>query len=648
MNTLTTSPDVHVPIPDRERRDHIVAVGDIYFSKNGYSDLDIYRIKDIRIKDESTTYGVDSFDLSCMEWKENDKRISQSALQDYYTLLIGDFDVLMAFATDAANGDLTTIERLTDALMAEKSKMAASMEIVTSRPADEVFALTEAAERIQDKLETIQSFTQGIIEARRNEMEARLNALERQLNGIIEYVGDLHKVLTVMNLYTGKGVAVELLCDGERAAAKDPIHIRQRILFADEEYLADAENGGIDFQEIDKFFKWLTIPRNRDIICPESKCIVAIKPKRYAKYYTSNVHCNADMNAWNKHTIVIIRDGQRLLAVDSDDLELYGTAIPYSDYGQRLLQIAKHYDEIMRDGSFKESKIRELESESKRLGYMYTKYISFLQGLIDNADVFDLSAGRPNLAKGDGVELVYDDENAVGTGRDWETYQREVNSRIRRGTRIIFFPLVEDIHGYRRECGKPSRYYYHEYSKPLPPDAGVYNVDYPNKCEWEKDAETGRIISGPHKGKRLAIFFYPKLYHFGDERKNRKEAWLYDERCVINYDALTVEDIDAFMQDRTQRESFRSWMPILQEARKQILEEMRNEQAFKKSLGWELLRETPSFPQECIEGILNEAVRWWKEKVIFTRPLISDDAKAWRMIKGHAKKIMTGQTAATE
>ena len=36
---------------------------------------------------------------------------------------------------------------------------------------------------------------------------------------------------------------------------------------------------------------------------------------------------------------------------------------------------------------------------------------------------------------------------------------------------------------------------------------------------------------------------------------------------------------------------------------------------------------------------VREAVAWWKEKVIFTRPLRSDDAKAWRMIKKRIKSL---------
>lgn len=50
--------------------------------------------------------------------------------------------------------------------------------------------------------------------------------------------------------------------------------------------------------------------------------------------------------------------------------------------------------------------------------------------------------------------------------------------------------------------------------------------------------------------------------------------------------------------------------------------------AFVLSMGNAIQREDPSIPSECIEGLVREAISWWKKKVIFTRPLSADDAKA--------------------
>ena len=92
------------------------------------------------------------------------------------------------------------------------------------------------------------------------------------------------------------------------------------------------------------------------------------------------------------------------------------------------------------------------------------------------------------------------------------------------------------------------------------------------------------------------------------------------------------------MHDRTQRDTFRYWMPLLQTARKQLMEEKRDEDAFIELMKEDIRREkgADAVPDDAA---FREAVAWWKEKVIFTRPLRSDDAKAWRMIKKHLTSL---------
>ena len=58
--------------------------------------------------------------------------------------------------------------------------------------------------------------------------------------------------------------------------------------------------------------------------------------------------------------------------------------------------------------------------------------------------------------------------------------------------------------------------------------------------------------------------------------------------------------------------------------------EQRDEKAFKELMTATILRETG---KTVTDEELDEAIAWWKEKVIYTRPLRSDDAKAFRMIR---------------
>lgn len=632
MNDITTNQQEYTPAPQRDRRGHIPAAGDIYFNKDTHYPT-ILRLTGIKEEGSYRRCECEEYNLLENNWEKARSR-SDNELKEYYALLLNDLEEVLAIARKAIGGDYSAL----NALLNEADDTPQTMALMTSRPAEQVLSVTEKAERLEDKISTVKNCMNMIISAMRAQMEARVDAVKKKLSRVQDYVQNLQRIITVMNLYTGQSVDVTVICDGAKAPSAEPIHVRQRILFMDEEYLADAENGGIDYEKTDVFCDWLRKPANRDIVLPESKCIVAMKPKRYDKEYSRDYYLNKELNAWNHHTLIVIRDGERLFLIDSDDLELYGTAIPYSDQAERF---QKRYDALSEGGRrVYESDLAAIKKESEALGFMYLKYISFLQGMVDSGKIFDLSQGRPNFAKEEGVVYVYDDEMAVGTGRDWESFRNSLNKEIRRGTRILFSPKAQDGRYSGVSCGKPNRTYWHEDSIPRCPSAGVYNVDYPTKTNYVKNPSTGRYESVTVKGERLAIFYTPaRTWKWNDDAADRRETWLYNPDFCINYDLLTVEAIDAFMADRTQRASFRGWMPLLQEARKHLLKEKADEDAFKNALGWEILKENPDIYQECLPGLLDESIDWWKRKVIFTRPLTSDDAKAWRMIKGRVKQV---------
>lgn len=618
MADIATTNNARIPAPQRDRDGHLPAPGDIYLKK------DTYYPKIIKIKEiiDEHNAKVLSYNFDNGLWGDEDDFYLPS-LNEYYVLLLDDFAEVVTIASKANAGDSSRLM----ALLGQARMDDESLALVASRPADQVLALTEASERLQDKLEAIDNIMKMQVSHMRQQTEAKVATFEKELKKVKDYVQNLHRIITVMNLYTGANVDIVVVSDGTPAEAGLPITIRQRILFMDEEYLADAENGGIDCNDLDRFCKWLQNPANRDIICPEPKCVVAMKPKRFNKDYSRDDFTNELMNKWNRHTIVFFRDGERLLMVDSESLELYDTAIPWSDQAERF---AKEYDRIMAGTSFRESNLENLKRKSENLGYMYTKYLSFLQGMVDSGKIFDLSAGRPNFAKGDGVAFVRDAENAIGTGESWYAFQKRINGDIRRGTRVVFFPYGHDERGCEVSCGKANRWYGNDRSAPAAPRKGIYNVDYPTKTHWVRNDETGMVEKKALHGEKLAIFYSPERWYTDS---NRNEAWIYNPWCVLNYDKLTIKDIDRFMADRTQRETFRGWMPILQEARKRLVEEKREEEAFIMAIGNVIMKEHPEIYLECIGELIEQAIAWWKEKVIFTRPLRDDDAKAWRMIK---------------
>ena len=70
-------------------------------------------------------------------------------------------------------------------------------------------------------------------------------------------------------------------------------------------------------------------------------------------------------------------------------------------------------------------------------------------------------------------------------------------------------------------------------------------------------------------------------------------------------------------------------LPILYKLKKERIKEIKQEKEFVKAM---------ADRNEVAEEKVWKAVEWWKNKVIWKRPIREDDAKAWRMIQGRIKK----------
>ncbi len=260
MADIATTNSARIPAPQRDRDGYLPAPGDIYLKR------DTYYPKIIKIKEiiDEHNAKVLSYNFDNGLWGDEDDFYLPD-LDEYYVLLLDDFAEVVTIASKANAGDSSRLM----ALLGQARMDDESLALVASRPADQVLALTEASERLQDKLEAIDNIMKMQVSHMRQQMEAKVAAFEKELKKVNDYVQNLHRIITVMNLYTGTNVDIVVVSDGTPAEAGLPITIRQRILFMDEEYLADAENGGIDCNDLDRFCKWLQNPANRDIICPE-------------------------------------------------------------------------------------------------------------------------------------------------------------------------------------------------------------------------------------------------------------------------------------------------------------------------------------------------------------------------------------------
>ncbi len=145
-----------------------------------------------------------------------------------------------------------------------------------------------------------------------------------------------------------------------------------------------------------------------------------------------------------------------------------------------------------------------------------------------------------------------------------------------------------------------------------------------------------------YKYDQLLIKYNPKNTVYGGwgsydshERKNRISWKIYQsDGFVLNYDQISLEDIEFYLQNRADRENYLAMMPLLRTLKKWRLAEIENEKHFVTMVIQQVTAATLKKPIVDLENKVWGAVEWWKFKNKFKRPIDKDDAKALRMIQG--------------
>ena len=146
---------------------------------------------------------------------------------------------------------------------------------------------------------------------------------------------------------------------------------------------------------------------------------------------------------------------------------------------------------------------------------------------------------------------------------------------------------------------------------------------------------------------RLKISYNPKDTTYntwtGDSRERGANITMTikpdEDDFIIHYDALLLEDIEYYLENRIDRPNYFNMMPILRGLKKKLIEEKEQEKHFVNALKNKMVLEVPQFADHDVEGLIWKCVQWWKEEVvtIWKRPISKDDKKAMDMITKRVK-----------
>lgn len=484
---------------------------------------------------------------------------------------------------------------------------------------------TERLEQVMDIIET----KKKRVEIIKRLAEKKLDEFRSIANKFQNQLGRIMRVVDILELYLGVSEEVFQLTAGEPASKDEVIGIRQLILYMDEEAgileIFKRKDGieiqgDIDWMNIESFDEWITTDNNIDIVLPEKKGIVAIKPSRQSRerYGTGREREQNERN--NRMVYLLIRNGDNLYRVWIE-----------TSMGDFLFQPESESEKIEKmfseaNTEWDKEKIQDTQMSGARNALI-------IQGIIDRTTLFHplskpIVLSDPDTYKEGGqIKLIRDGEASLTDGRQsYKDWKDDLNSMIKRGTRVFYSGIGWSKDGHNNRF---ARYYYNRFSEPPTPAAGILSIDSveTKKRSWR---------SGEYEV--LVVRYNPKdmvsgsWYNDPHERQNRVSFYLYkDDEFVLNYDLLDLDDVIYYLNSRLERPNYLSVLPMLKSIYEQRLDEIEEEKMFVKLFAQEM---------KCDVDIVWEAVDWWKNKVIFKRPLDEDDEKAWRMIRGRIKKKM--------
>ncbi len=546
---------------------------------------------------------------------------------------------------------------------------------------------------MQDELNKKKNTAELIARFVNLEMEKRKRDLERikeQMYGVVKdmkkKVEKIMKVILTIELYLGINETITCICDGAKADVNTPITFRQAVLYMDEE-IGHWEKGGLDYNDIEWFDKWLVEEDHYKKLLPEEKGMVVFRPRRFAKDYGGDAYRNAMANQPNlNHTYILIRNGECLYRIFTEKIVILPRLFPLRKELQTM------FDDMLKaqqESSWEHRKEEKKEAFEDSM-YQYKKRAALMQGLIDRSEVFHPLPCKINIFNLEEtkelVNFVYDDEATLPSGRmTFEEWKNSINESITHGSRVM---LTGDYSswGYTYASDEmKERLFYYTNSTPRKPEQGIYDVELVTEKirEWidedeyakykdsvleikatrdDRKTRNWREIGDAHPNKKppripiveydaiwnkphLRILYNPKDTVYGGwsadfdphERKKRIGFKIYpDDSFVLHYDRISLDDINFYLESRIDRPNYLEMMPVLVKMKSFMEEESKKEAPFIQMITGSLMSKLPGMTVDEISARVTRCVEWWKWKNKIKRPLDKNDQLAIRMIEKRA------------
>ena len=387
--------------------------------------------------------------------------------------------------------------------------------------------------------------------SRKLDLERQLDEVKRAMEMLEEKLQNAAKTLRLMKNYAGIDAELVRIRDGEPASEDTPLSVYQQKLYMDENVgILNLLSGGtesLDIHNVEEFDKWISI--HYKTFMPAEKALTVWQIRRNAKEYIKGnsfetSFFNRILNGNNFQTYFLIRNGERLWRFTSD------FHVPDNVFPKKT----EEHDWFTAS--------REKEDVEKRLFAL-----AALQGIIDHTDILGtrLREEKVNLLSPDvdekHVVFIRDAEpdQYITDGRPrWREYLEENQNGIRKGSRIMPLKTYWDIAcpdgtGDRWEWARSASQYTRVTS--VPDASQIYEVQEVIQDGWCN---------------MIKILFNPgdEVYRYrgdwvSDHKRMKRIGFLYYIDEVIDVDAVTLEDIEYYLNSRLDRPDYMKILPVL-------------------------------------------------------------------------------------
>lgn len=452
-------------------------------------------------------------------------------------------------------------------------------------------------------------------------MKAQTLGMQGAVNSMKDCIEEIEDRVFNVSLYAGLTEEVVEVQKGAPADIGEKLRLMQRLLYMDEECLLNYKHGGMKFEHLPEFDRWIKKPENMARIFRFPRCIVAFRVRRERAQYDDwdgtieQIMVRFREEELNKLTFLYIRNGQRLYRLNCD-LEFDDLIFPGKDelnldepmmarmFCSRVEEIVtkRHFEDLVKEHEEKNRKMKEWEKANpgkrwidrprefdsrfeldryepfnkssvyydeiketieKRVKY-YNRIALIIQGLFDRSEV--LHPHPPvRLWSPEGfsaaVELVYDGSNLIhyGEAPDFEAYRRACNASLKEGSITVGQDNFWSVREAKKESSRMDR------------DWRVKGYWRPSHFRPYGDPGPGylaKVVRWTPRS-RKAVFRWMRKRRAPDYWKNQSYKDLIPavvevpDTELFNVSAYKPGDFKQFFVDPRTRAQYLKWAPLL-------------------------------------------------------------------------------------